>query len=276
MLAPLPDESLIAGYAPSERSRAMLRAALAGGEVARRAFHRHAPHELVTKHARDFQTEADRASERAIAASLSAAFPDAAIWGEEGEADVAADRAVRFLIDPIDGTTNFAWGIPFFAIAIALEENGETAAGVVLDPIHAEAFVAERDKGSFLNGARLAMNETVAPEAAIIGASLPIPGQVKTVPVANYHHALRWTMDTASGVRRLGSAALSLCYVAAGRHDAFFEDGLSPLDYAAAVLVVREAGGVVSSFDGRPIQPSGAILAAVRGLHPWLVAQFAA
>jgi myo-inositol-1(or 4)-monophosphatase len=82
-------------------------------------------------------------------------------------------------------------------------------------------------------------------------------------------------MDNAAGVRRLGSAALSLCYVAAGRHDAFFEDGLSPLDYAAAVLVVREAGGVVSGFDAGPVGPSGAVLAAVRGLHPWLVAQFA-
>jgi fructose-1,6-bisphosphatase/inositol monophosphatase family enzyme len=88
------------------------------------------------------------------------------------------------------------------------------------------------------------MKPAVAPEAAIIGASLPIPGQVKTVPRAHYDRALMAVIDTAAGVRRLGSAALSLCYVAAGRHDAFFEDGLSPLDYAAAVLVVREAGGL--------------------------------
>ena len=275
MFAPLPEEGLYRRYCPSDRSLAMLRAALAGAEVARRAFRRHEPDELVTKGPRDFQTEADRASERAIAAVLSASFPGAAIAGEEGQADSDAGGSIRFLIDPIDGTTNFAWGIPFFAIAIALEEDGEITAGVVLDPIHAEAFVAEQGKSSFLNGVRLKMKETVAPDAAIVGASLPTPGQVKTVPVATYHRALRNVIDTATGVRRLGSAALSLCYVAAGRHDAFFEDGLSPLDYAAAVLVVREAGGIASSFDGRPIPPSGAVLAAVRGLHPWLVDQFA-
>ena len=118
------------------------------------------------------------------------------------------------------------------------------------------------------------MKVDVAPEAAVIRASLPIPGQVKTVARATYDHALNTVIDTAAGVRRLGSAALSLCYVAAGRHDAFFEDGLSPLDYAAAVLVVREAGGLASSFDGGPIPATGAVLAAVRGLHPWLVGQF--
>ncbi len=269
------DDRLIETFAPTSRTRAMLRAALAGGDVARRSFRRHDPAELVVKKARDFQTEADRASERAIAASLAATFPEAAIHGEEGEADVDAPTAMRFLIDPIDGTTNFAWGIPFFAVAIALEEKGKVAAGVVLDPIHEEAFVAEAGQGSFLNGTRLSMNDTVAPEATIIGASLPVPGQVRSVPVETYFAALRTVIDTASGVRRLGSAALSLCYVAAGRHDAFFEDGLSPLDYAAATLVVEEAGGIVTGFDGRPVGPSGAVLAAVRGLHPWLLARFA-
>ena len=252
----------------------MLRAALAGAEVARQSFRAKEPGELITKRPRDFQTAADRATERAIAASLAASFPEATIVGEEGEADRIAGPA-RLLIDPIDGTTNFAWGIPFFAVAIALEEHGETVAGVVLDPVHAEAFVAERGAGARLNGVPLVMKADVAPEAAVIGASLPIPGQVKTVPRATYDRALTTVIDTAAGVRRLGSAALSLCYVAAGRHDAFFEDGLSPLDYAAAVLVVREAGGLASGFDGGPIPATGAVLAAVRGLHPWLVRQFA-
>jgi myo-inositol-1(or 4)-monophosphatase len=200
-------------------------------------------------------------------------FPDATIVGEEGEGDRRGGPA-RLLIDPIDGTTNFAWSIPFFAIAIALEENDETVAGVVLDPVHAEAFVAERGAGARLNGTRLALKAEVAPDAAVIGASLPIPGQVKTVSPANYARALNAVMDTSAGVRRLGSAALSICYVAAGRHDAFFEDGLSPLDYAAAVLVVNEAGGIASGFDGGAIPATGAVLAAVRGLHPWLVGQF--
>ena len=273
MFAPLPDDALLPGYCPGERSLAMLRAALAGAEVARQSFRVQEPGELITKRPRDFQTAADRASERAIAASLATAFPEATIVGEEGEADRSGGPA-RLLIDPIDGTTNFAWGIPFFAVAIALEEKGETVAGVVLDPIHAEAFVAERGAGARLNGTPLAMKADVAPDAAVIGASLPIPGQVRTVSPASYARALNAVMDTAAGVRRLGSAALSLCYVAAGRHEAFFEDGLSPLDYAAAVLVVREAGGIASGFDGGPIPATGAVLASVRGMHPWLVRQF--
>ena len=273
MFAPLPDDARLSGYCPGERSLAMLRAALAGAAVARQSFRAKEPGELITKRPRDFQTAADRATERAIVASLAASFPEATIVGEEGEADQIAGPA-RLLVDPIDGTTNFAWGIPFFGIAIALEEQGETVAGVVLDPVHAEAFVAERGAGARLNGAALVMKLDVAPEAAVIGASLPIPGQVRTVARATYDRALGTVIDTAAGVRRLGSAALSLCYVAAGRHDAFFEDGLSPLDYAAAVLVVREAGGLASGFDGGPIPATGAVVAAVRGLHPWLVGQF--
>jgi len=258
-----------AALAPTDRSRRMLEAALAGAEAIRVHTGRWEGAALERKGARDFVTAADRQSEAAVASVLSAAFPDHAIDGEEGTAIRGA--AGTFLVDPIDGTTNFAWGLPFFGIAIALVEGGETVAGVVLDPSLGEAFVAERGLGAFLNGRRLRIDRAVAPEEALVGASLPVPGQVRSIDVEAYHRALRAVIDRAAGVRRLGSAALSLCYVAAGRHDAFFEDGLSPLDYAAAVLVLREAGGIATGFDGGPIPPTGAVLGANAGLHPWLV-----
>ncbi|WP_342239612.1 inositol monophosphatase family protein [Inquilinus sp. OTU3971] len=273
MLRPPALPADIAALAPTERSRRMLEAALAGAEAIRalRAYAgRWEGAALERKGARDFVTAADRQSEAAIAAALSAAFPDHAITGEEGTA-IRRDGAGTFLVDPIDGTTNFAWGMPFFGIAIALVEGGETVAGVVLDPSLGEAFVAERGLGAFLNGRQLRIDRTVAPEEALVGASLPIPGQLRSIEVEAYHRALRRVIDRAAGVRRLGSAALSLCYVAAGRHDAFFEDGLSPLDYAAAVLVLREAGGVATGFAGGPIPATGAVLGANAGLHPWLV-----
>jgi myo-inositol-1(or 4)-monophosphatase len=113
-----------------------------------------------------------------------------------------------------------------------------------------------------------------SPEASVVGASLPVPGQVKSVPLENYHHALRRLMDTTSGVRRFGSAALSLAYVAAGRLNGFFEDGLSIHDYGASVLVIREAGGIVTDFAGGPIRNPGAILGAAPDLHGWLLEGF--
>ncbi|MBI1779429.1 MAG: hypothetical protein HYR63_29200 [Proteobacteria bacterium] len=113
-----------------------------------------------------------------------------------------------------------------------------------------------------------------APDQSLCSMGLPLPGQVKSIAVESYFRALRTIMNATAGVRSLGSAALSLCYVAAGRHDAFIEDGQSALDYGAAALVVREAGGIVTGFDGGPIPKTGAILASVAGLHPWLVNQF--
>lgn len=274
MPIPLSDLAALPGVAPSPLSHAMLEAAVAGAAAIGSLAGRHERAALTLKGARDFQTAADIASERAITAALLARFPGAAILGEE-ETAIGGAAARRFLIDPIDGTTNFAWGLPFFGICIALVEDGETVAGVVLDPSLGEAFVAEKGRGAFVNGRRLAIARALAPEEALIGASLPVPGQVRSVDVETYRRALVAIMDTAAGMRRLGSAALSLCYVAASRHDAFFEDGLSPLDYAAAALVVGEAGGVVTGFAGQPVDARGAVLAANPSLHAWLVSLFA-
>jgi myo-inositol-1(or 4)-monophosphatase len=253
----------------------MARIAMEAGGIARSSLHRYAAGEMVHKKPRDFQTEADVAVEKFIVDALLAAFPDHGIWGEEqvGNRELASG-APRFLIDPIDGTTNYAWGIPHFGIVISEERDGAIVKGVVYDTMQDELFSAEQGAGAYLNGRAIRATNNADPVNAVVGAGLPVPGQVKSVPVETYHGALRRLMDTTSGVRRLGSAALSLAYVACSRLDGFFEDGLSPLDYGASVLIVREAGGVVTGFDGQPIPKSGAILAGGTAIHPWLVEGF--
>ncbi len=259
----------------SPRLKTIAALALAGGAVARGGLRRFALGDMVLKGPRDYQTEVDRDVETLIVAGIVEAFPDYAIQGEEKMGNrTAAPGAPLVHIDPIDGTTNFAWGIPHFSTVISIEEAGEIVVGVVYDPMLDELFSAERGGGAFLNGRRLAVGAVPSPEASVVGASLPVPGQVKSVPVENYHRALRRLMDTTSGVRRFGSAALSVAYVAAGRLNGFFEDGLSKHDYAASMLVVREAGGIVSSFSGGPVTPAGDILAAAPDLHGWLVEGF--
>lgn len=260
------------GPNPSPRIIEMARIAMAAGEIARSSLRRYSAGEMVHKKPRDFQTEADVAVEAFIVGELKKAFPDHGIWGEEqvGNTEDAAGAA-RFLIDPIDGTTNFAWGIPHFGIVISREIDGVIDTGVVYDCMQDELFSAEAGKGAWLNGRAIKATLNGDPINAVVGAGLPVPGQVKSVPVETYHQALRRLMDTTSGVRRLGSAAMSLAYVACGRLDGFFEDSLSPLDYGASVLIVREAGGVVTGFDGAPISERGAILAGGAAIHPWLV-----
>lgn len=248
--------------------------ALAGGEIARSKLRRYPIDDMVVKGPRDYQTEADRAVETLIAGAIAEAFPHYAIEGEEKVGNRAAEGAPVVHIDPIDGTTNFAWGIPHFGVVITLEQAGEIVAGVTYDPMLDEAFTAEVGGGAYLNGRRLAMSPVPSPEASVVGASLPVPGQVKSVPLENYHRALRRLMDTTSGVRRFGSAALSLAYVAAGRINGFFEDGLSIHDYGASVLVIREAGGIVTDFAGNAITNPGAVLGAAPDLHAWLIEGF--
>jgi myo-inositol-1(or 4)-monophosphatase len=264
------------GPSASHRLKTIAAIALAAGATAKSMLRRYPVDDMVIKGPRDYQTEADVAVERQIVAAINEAFPSYAIWGEEevGNRAAADANAPRVVIDPIDGTTNFAWGIPHFGIVISIEEQGEIVAGAVVDPMQDELFSAELGGGAFMDGSRLTVPSVPSPEASVIGVGLPVPGQVKSVSVEQYHRALRRLMDTTSGVRRLGSAALSLAYVASDRLNGFFEDGLSPLDYGASMLVVREAGGLVTGFDGRPIPKTGAILGAGPGLHPWLVEGF--
>lgn len=264
------------GPKPSATLAAMARATMLGGQEAKRRLSRLPLKDMTQKAARDYQTEADLAVEKIIADELCGLLPAYGLDGEESVADrPAANGAPRLVIDPIDGTTNFAWGIPHFGHVVSRVENGEVTAGVVYDVMQDELFSAEAGQGAFLNGRRLEIRDGEDIDNAVIGASLPIPGQVTSVPVETYHAALRRLMDHAAGVRRFGSAALSIAYVACGRLDGFFEDGLSLHDYGASKLLVEEAGGLVTDFAGQPVGlGGGALLAAPPGYHRWLLAGF--
>ncbi len=263
--------------AASPRLAALARAILIGGGKARNSLRRRLDGELVAKAPRDYQTEIDVAVERIIVDELNRSFPTYAIKGEEAVGNRSAkDGAPVIYIDPIDGTTNFAWGIPHFGISISIVEDGQLVAGVVYDAMVDELFSAELGGGAYLDGERIQCVSSKGTEDVLVGAGLPIPGQLKAVPEEVYFNALKRLMETTAGVRRLGSAALSIAYVACGRLDGFFEDGLSLHDYGASALLVREAGGVVSAFNGGPVTASGDILAGNQVLHPWLVEGFQA
>jgi myo-inositol-1(or 4)-monophosphatase len=272
------DSSVLARLSPqaSARLATLAETVLKAGVLARSSLKRRYSSQMVSKGPRDYQTEIDRAVEAEIAGRLAEAFPDYTIHGEEQMSDrTGREGAPVIHIDPIDGTTNFAWGLPHFGMTVLIEEGGELIAGAVYDPMLDELFSAEKDGGAYLNGERLVCGEEGNVENVIVGAGLPVPGQVKSVGVDQYHAALRRLMDNTAGVRRLGSAALSTAYVAAGRLDGFFEDGLSLHDYGAAALLVREAGGIVTGFTGGPVGANGDVLAATPALHAWLVEGFA-
>ncbi|MEO1248565.1 MAG: inositol monophosphatase family protein [Pseudomonadota bacterium] len=250
--------------------------AVEAGDIAKKGLKRWTPDQMVHKAARDFQTDSDVAVEKFIASELRRRFPDHGIQGEEAVANTATpDGHPRFFIDPIDGTTNFAWGIPHFGIVMSRERGGVIDMGVVYDPMQDELFSAELGHGSYLNGQRLQIAPTGEIVNTLIGAGLPLPGQITSIAEETYHEVLRDLMDLTSGVRRLGSASLSIAYVACCRLDGFIEDGLSPHDYGASALLVREAGGLVTRFDGSPNAGKGSVLAAGPQMHAWLMDRLA-
>jgi myo-inositol-1(or 4)-monophosphatase len=202
----------------------------------------------------DLVTEADRASEKLIGERLLAAFPEHGVYGEEGTRD-RLEAEFRWYIDPLDGTTNFAHGFPAFCVSMGLERrapglaaeaDGEMIAGVVYDPLRDEMFSAERGRGAWLNGRRLAVSKTKVLAESLTATGFP---STKRHGNPNIHFYQEITLRS-HGVRRAGSAALDLAYVAGGRLDGYWEFSLKPWDTAAGVLLVEEAGGVVTHFDG--------------------------
>lgn len=190
-------------------------------------------------------TEADFASERAIHELLRARYPDHRFLGEEGLAD-EGPSPYRWIIDPLDGTSNYVHGFPYYAVSIGLERDGELIAGVILDPTRKELFAAARGKGATLNGEAIRPSRAATLGEALVMVSLPV-----SVPPG--HPALERflrTMSAAQATQRTGSAALNLAYTACGRIDAFFSTSLKPWDMAAGTLIVREAGGRVSRIGG--------------------------
>ena len=216
------------------------------------------------KGAVDLVTEADRASERLLVERLHQMLPEATILAEEGSGR-SGTSGLRWVVDPLDGTTNYAHGFPVFSVSIALEENGVTQLGVVLDPSRDECFTARRGHGASLNGAPIRVSVIDTLDAALLVTGFPY--DVRTTARDNLTQFWAF-LKTAQAVRRGGSAALDLCYVAAGRFDGFWEESLAPWDMAAGALIVEEAGGRVTGYRGEAHDiESGNILATNGRVH---------
>ena len=214
----------------------------------------------------EFVSTADLKAERTLRAELTRARPGYSLLFEEGGAEAGSDPRHRWIVDPLDGTTNFLHGIPHFAISIALERDGEIVAGIVYEPTRDEMYSAEKGLGAYVNDRRLRVSARRQLGGAVIGTGMPFGDRSSQAPA--YLATLAAVMAATSGVRRIGAAALDLAYVAAGRYEGFWEFGLQPWDIAAGLLLVREAGGYVSDLSGgHAMMTSGDVLAANDHLH---------
>ncbi len=246
----------------SELERVALRAARAAGRIHLRRLSRIS----VTRKTNsiDLVTEADRESEQAVIKTLGGAFPGHAILAEESGAS-AQSSGDRWIIDPLDGTTNFAHGYPQFCVSIAYERSGRVELGVILDALKRELFVAARGRGARLNSQRIQVSKTPTLDRALLATGFPYDRRERRNFYLTFWEAF---MMRTQGVRRTGSAALDLCYVACGRVDAFWEFGLRPWDVAAGALIVAEAGGRVGNADASPLDIEARNIVASNGrLH---------
>jgi myo-inositol-1(or 4)-monophosphatase len=215
-------------------------------------------------------TDADRASEDCIVASLRRAFPNHRFLAEEGGKLASSASSYQWIIDPLDGTTNFAHGFPFYSVSIGLEYPGACIVGVVLDPVRNELFTAEIGSGAYLNGQRIRVSKVKELDQALLVTGFAY--DIRDNPNNNLEHFSRVSLKV-QGVRRTGSAALDLCYVAAGRLDGFWEVELSPWDMAAGFVILQEAGGRITSFQPDTFSIYGKELVATNGLiHDELLA----
>lgn len=218
----------------------------------------------------DLVTEADRASEQLIVERLKAAFPHHGIYGEEGTRD-RMESEYRWYVDPLDGTTNFAHGFPAFCVILGLEHrplglgaetDGEIVAGVIYDPLRDEMFTAEKGRGAWLNGRQMKVSKIAALAESLTATGFP---SQKRHENPNMHFYQQITLRS-HGVRRAGSAGLDLAYVACGRLDGFWEFKLNPWDTSAGVLMVKEAGGTITHFDGNEFTLDSREVLATNGL----------
>jgi myo-inositol-1(or 4)-monophosphatase len=225
-----------------------IKAARAAGSIINRAALDIERLKVNEKGANDFVTEVDHASEAAIIDTILAAYPQHGILGEEtGRTRGNSKSEFLWIIDPLDGTTNFIHGLPIYAVSIALEFRGRIEQAVVYDPARNDLFVASKGRGAFLNDRRLRVSKRVRLEQALVGTGFPFR---RGDDFGRYMRMFEELMQQCAGLRRPGAAALDLCYVAAGWYDGFFEPGLQPWDVAAGSLIVTEAGGLVGNFTG--------------------------
>ncbi len=250
--------------------------AVEAGDLLRTYYHRGVAMEY--KGDVDIVTEADRASEKLIAAAIASRFPGHGIFGEEGTR-LSLEREFRWYVDPLDGTTNFAHGFPVFCVSLGLErrpaglrpgQDGELVAGVIYEPLRGDLFAAERGKGAWLNGARLHVSAVAQLQESLLATGFP---SHKRHVNPNIHFYQQLTLRS-HGIRRAGSAALDLAYCAAGRIDAFWEFNLNPWDTAAGALLVTEAGGRMTRFDGDPFRLDSQEILATNGLLQAELQQF--
>ena len=226
-----------------------LRAARRAGDLIARATGDLDRIDVESKSLNDYVSEVDRAAEKEIIYHLGKAYPDHAFLGEEGGSSGAEDAEHRWIIDPLDGTSNFLRGIPHFAVSIACEYRGKVEHAVILDPIRNEEFIASRGRGAQLNGRRIRVSKLPGLDGALLGTGIPFKAR-QTEHLPAYIRSLEKLAASCAGIRRAGAAALDLAYVAAGRLDGFWEIGLAPWDIAAGSLLVREAGGLIGDFRG--------------------------
>lgn len=244
-----------------------VRAARRAADVIVRSLNRLDSLEVTSKGRNDFVTEIDRTAEAEIIQIIRRAYPDHAFLGEESGA--SGDSPFQWIIDPLDGTTNFLHGFPQFAVSIACSIRGRIEHGVVYDPMRQEIFTASRGEGAQLENRRIRVTQQRGLEGALIGTGFPY--RANTDHIDAYMAMLREVMLSTAGVRRPGSAALDLAYVAAGRTDGFFEIGLGPWDTAAGSLLIEEAGGIVSTLSGDEYRQGGHIVAGAPRVHAALL-----
>jgi len=234
-----------------------VRAARRAGEVIIRGMNRGAHLDVRPKSRNDFVTEVDRMAEQEIIAIIRRAHPDHAFLAEES--GQAGDSEFVWIIDPLDGTTNFVHGFPQFAVSIALERRGRLEQAVIYDPLRQELFTASRGDGAQLDERRIRVSRATTLDGSLIATGFPYRSNIQYADA--YLAMMKAVMLRAAGIRRPGSAALDLAYVAAGRVDAFWEIGLSPWDTAAGTLLITEAGGLVGSLRGNEYRQGGNIVA---------------
>lgn len=238
-------------------------AARQGGAILRDRFGR--PHDVRYKGTIDIVTEADQASETLIAGLIRAAFPEHDLLGEEGARGISTGSRWRWIVDPLDGTTNFAHNLPTFAVSIGLECDGQPAVGVVYDPMRDECFAAARGHGATLNGQPIHVSQVddLIRSMLVTGFSYDFERRARQA------HLWRNFLTRVQAIRQTGSAALNLCYVAAGRLDGYWERGISPWDVAAGACILLEAGGILTDMHGNPYRSDDrVVLAGNSAIHP--------
>jgi myo-inositol-1(or 4)-monophosphatase len=236
-----------------------IRAARRAGEVIVRGMNRLHRLDVRAKGQNDFVSEIDTQAELEIIEIIRKTYPDHAVLAEESGMSGAEDHEFVWIIDPLDGTTNFLHGFPQFAVSIGIQRRGRMEHAVVYDPLRQELFTASRGDGAQLDGKRIRVSPHAGLERSLIGTGFPYRANLQWLD--SYMAMMKAVMQATSGIRRPGAAALDLAYVAAGRLDAFWEFGLSPWDTAAGTLLITEAGGMVGTLTGGEYKQQGHILA---------------